>query len=206
MPTPDATARARHIRLLLFDVDGVLTDGTLWYFPAPGLTRTGEANSPDLVEVKGFSAHDGIGIALARRAGLKIGVITKRSTASVALRARDLHMDYIRQGIDRKLDALRAIWAESGLLPEQTCCMGDDLVDLPMLRHAGFAAAPANARPELQAAAHFVAAHAGGQGAARDVIEFILKAQGIWDGTVRSYLSHPEPDYVAPAATTEAKG
>ena len=189
MNTPDAVARARQIKLLLFDVDGELTDGTLWYFPAGAEPET-------LVEVKGFSAHDGIGIALARRAGMKTGVITKRTSASVALRARDLRMDYVRQGIDRKLEALRAIWAESGCTPEQTCCMGDDVVDLPMLRHAGLAAAPANARPELLTAAHFVAPHAGGAGAARDLIEFILKAQGIWDRVLRRYLSSPEPDYL----------
>lgn len=186
MTTPDAVARARPLRLLLFDVDGVLTDGTLWYFP----------QDAEWVEVKGFSAHDGIGIALARRAGLKTGVITKRRSESLARRARDLRMDYVYQGVDRKLEALREIWAASGCAPEQTGCMGDDLVDLPMMRASGLAAAPANARAEAKAAAHFVAPHAGGAGAARDWIEFVLRAQGVWEETLAGYLEAPEPDYV----------
>ncbi|MGH9480496.1 MAG: KdsC family phosphatase [Terriglobales bacterium] len=187
MTTPDAVARARPIRLLLFDVDGVLTNGALWYFPA----------AAGLTEVKGFSAHDGIGIGLARRAGLKTGVITKRNSESLARRARDLRMDYVRQSVDRKAEALREIWAASGCTPAETCCMGDDVVDLPMLQAAGLAAAPANARPEVLAAAHFVAPHAGGEGAARDLIEFILKAQGVWENVLRRYLEAPESDYAA---------
>ena len=190
MTTPDAVARARPIELVLFDVDGVLTDGRLWYFP------TGPA-AESLVEVKGFSAHDGIGMALARRAGLKIGLITKRRSASVALRARDLRLDYVRQGVDRKHEALEAIWAESGCNAAQTCCMGDDIVDLPMMRRAGLAAAPANARPDVIAVAHLVTQHPGGDGAARDLIEFILKAKGVWEETLRRYLAAPESDYLA---------
>ncbi|HEY7856252.1 MAG TPA: HAD hydrolase family protein [Terriglobales bacterium] len=192
--TPDAIARARAIELVLFDVDGVLTDGRLWYFPS------GESG---LVEVKGFSAHDGIGIGLARRAGLQTGVVTKRRSLSVERRARDLRLNYVHQGVDRKYDALQAIWKESGLGPRQTCAMGDDIVDLPMLEHAGLAAAPANARPEVLAAAHFVSAHHGGEGAARDLIEFILVAKGIWEKTLHQYLTAPESDY-AGAATAEA--
>lgn len=191
MTTPDAIARARSIRLILFDVDGVLTDGVLWYVPS-------ESADHGLVEVKGFSAHDGIGIALARRAGLQTGVITKRTSASLALRARDLRMEYVRQGVERKGAMLEEIWKLSGCSAEQTCCMGDDIVDLPMLRVAGLAAAPANARAEVRAAAHFVASHAGGQGAARDVIEFILQAQGKWEQAIQSFLAAPEPDYAPP--------
>ena len=189
MTTADAVARARPIELLLFDVDGVLTDGRLWYFP------TGAEGS--LIEVKGFTAHDGIGIGLARRAGLKTGVITKRRSHAVALRARDLRLDYVHQGVDRKAEALAAIWEASGCTAAQTCCMGDDIVDLPMMRRAGLAAAPANARPEVLAAAHIVTPHAGGDGAARDLVEFILKAKGIWDETLRKYLEAPESDYLA---------
>jgi len=181
----DLDRRASKIQLLVFDVDGVLTDGSLWYFPA----------SRGLVEVKAFSAHDGIGFGLARRAGLKTGLITKRRSESLALRARDLRVDYLRQGVDRKAEALEELWRESGCSAEQTCAMGDDIVDLPMLRASGLAAAPANARPELLAAAHFVAPHAGGQGAARDLVEFILRAQGVWEATLERYLAAPESDY-----------
>lgn len=183
---PDAVARARTVKLLVFDADGVLTDGVLWYVPGAG---------GGMVEVKGFSAHDGIGFGLARRAGLRTGIITKRRSESLALRARDLRIEFVRQGVDRKADALEAIWRESGITAEQTCAMGDDIVDLPMLRASGFAAAPANARPELLAAAHFVAPHAGGRGAARDLVEFILRAQGVWEATLERYLAAPESDY-----------
>lgn len=186
--TPDAIARARQIELVLFDVDGVLTDGVLWHYPAGG-------DGGEMVEVKGFSAHDGIGIGLARRAGLKTGVITKRRSRAVETRARDLRLDYVHQGVDRKIEALREIWRDSGCGARQTCCMGDDIVDLPMLENCGLAAAPANARPELLAAAHFIAPHGGGQGAARDLIEFILKAKGIWESVLAGYLEAPESDY-----------
>lgn len=175
----DARARARRIRLLLFDVDGVLTDGTIWYFPLPG---------GEMVEVKGFSAHDGIGIMLARRAGLRTGVITKRKSASLAARARDLQMEFVLQGIERKGEAFAQVIGQAGLRAEEACCMGDDLVDLPMLRACGLAAAPANARPEVRAAAHFVSRRAGGAGAARDLIEFVLRAQGKWRQAAELYL------------------
>jgi 3-deoxy-D-manno-octulosonate 8-phosphate phosphatase (KDO 8-P phosphatase) len=187
MTTADAVARARPIELIVFDVDGVLTDGKLWYFP------TGADGG--VTEVKGFSAHDGIGIGLARRAGLKVGVVTKRTSQSVALRMRDLRVDYVYQGIDRKFEALREIWAASGFNETQTCCMGDDIVDLPMINRSGLAAAPANARPEVLKAAHFVAEHAGGEGAARDLVEFILKSKGIWERVMRQWLAAPESDY-----------
>ncbi len=188
MIRPDAIARARTIKLVLFDVDGVLTDGTLWYMPA---SAAGER----VIEVKGFSAHDGIGIGLARRAGLKTGVITKRKSQSLALRARDLRLDFVVQGADRKREALEAIWQQAGCGAEETCCMGDDIVDLPLLEAAGLAAAPANARPEVIAAAQYVAEKHGGQGAARDLIEFILKAQGVYADVLRRYLEAPESDY-----------
>ncbi|HZT73157.1 MAG TPA: HAD hydrolase family protein [Terriglobales bacterium] len=175
----DARARARRIRLLLFDVDGVLTDGTIWYFPL---------SAQRLVEVKGFSAHDGIGIMLARRAGLLTGVITKRVSQSLAARARDLKMDFVRQGIERKGEAFAEVLREAGVAAAEACCMGDDLVDLPMLRACGLAAAPANARPEVLALAHFVARRPGGAGAARDLIEFVLKTQGKWRAAARGYL------------------
>ncbi|MGH9393904.1 MAG: KdsC family phosphatase [Terriglobales bacterium] len=189
-PAADAVARARAINLLLFDADGVLTDGMLWYVPAA-------AAANGWIEVKGFSAHDGIGFGLARRAGLKTGIITKRRSESLALRARDLRLDYVRQGVDRKAEALQDIWHESGCTPAETCCMGDDIVDLPMLGASGLAAAPANARAEVLAAAHFVAPHAGGDGAARDLVEFILRAQGIWEVVLERYLAAPESDYAA---------
>jgi len=207
MTTTDAALRARRIRLILFDVDGVLTDGIIWFFPTGKTTadESGSAATPDstlpagtaipsgsMIEVKGFNAHDGIGLTLARRAGLKTGVITKRISESLALRARDLRMDFVRQGVERKREALDAILAEAGVTAEETCCMGDDIIDLPMLRACGLAAAPANARPAVLRYAHFVAAHNGGAGAARDLIEFILREQGRWDGAAADYVQASE--------------
>lgn len=186
--TVDAEARARAIRLLVFDVDGVLTDGTLWYMPVG-------KDSAEHIEIKGFSAHDGIGMALARRAGLQIAFITKRRSQSLALRARDLRIEHVVQGVDHKLAALQKLWAEMGLTQAQTAVMGDDLVDLPMLEGAGLAATPADARPEVKAQAHYVAPHGGGRGAARDLIDFILQAQGCWQETVKGYLAGPDSDY-----------
>ncbi len=184
-------ARARRIRLLLFDVDGVLTDGVIWFFPSDSPDSravAGRGEGVSLVELKGFSAHDGIGMMLARQAGLKTGVITKRRSASLALRARDLRMDYVYQAIDDKLQALEEILRRAGVQPEETACMGDDIVDLPMMRACGLAAAPANARPEVKQAADWVATSRGGEGAARDLVELILKAQGRWREVLEGYL------------------
>mgnify|MGYP002401863639 CR=1 FL=1 len=207
MTTTDASLRARRIRLVLFDVDGVLTDGMIWFFPtgrtdatpadgasASDSSLSGGTGIPagSMVEVKGFNAHDGIGLTLARRAGLKTGVITKRVSESLTLRARDLRMDYVRQGVERKREALEAILVEAGVTAEETCCMGDDIIDLPMLQACGLAAAPSNARPEVLRSAHFVAAHKGGDGAARDLIEFILREQQRWTTVAAEYVQVSE--------------
>ncbi len=184
-------ARARRIKLLLFDVDGVLTDGVIWFYPIDDRNpraAAGSAEGVSLVEIKGFSAHDGIGMMLARHAGLKTGVITKRRSASLALRARDLHMNYIYQAIDDKLAALREILGAAGVKPEEAAAMGDDIVDLPMMRICGLAVAPANARPEVKRAADWVTPSRGGEGAARDLVEMILKAQGRWREVSEGYL------------------
>jgi 3-deoxy-D-manno-octulosonate 8-phosphate phosphatase (KDO 8-P phosphatase) len=228
MPTtkPDALERARRIRLVLFDVDGVLTDGTIWFFPTPQAGsnaplseeeqdrfRGAAASLPpgtaippgSMIEVKGFHAHDGIGIVLARKAGIKVGVITKRISLSLALRARDLRMDFVRQGVERKRLALNEILQETGCSEDEVCCMGDDIIDLPMLRHCGLAAAPANGRPEVKAAAHIITDREGGKGAARDLMEFILKAKGVWEETAAHYLadSEDEPVTTSPAHAVE---
>lgn len=180
-----AAKRARRVKLLVFDVDGVLTDGSIWFFPLG--PAAAEPAAQAMVEVKAFSAHDGIGFDLARAAGLPTGLITKRVSQSLARRAADLHLAFVRQGVEHKGEALAAILRERGLAAEECGAMGDDLIDLPMLRRCGFAAAPANARPEVLAAAHFVARHAGGQGAARDCIEFVLRAQNRWDAAAKPY-------------------
>jgi 3-deoxy-D-manno-octulosonate 8-phosphate phosphatase (KDO 8-P phosphatase) len=195
--------RAKKIRLILFDVDGVLTDGKIWIFPAPAGTQQsvlqqsaqqgGEGGfgfqSASLIEAKGFHAHDGTAISLARLAGLKTGLITKRVSETVALRARDLKMDHVHQGIQDKAGVFRQILEKEGITASEAAFVGDDVIDLPAMRQCGLAIAVKNARPEVKADAHWITPHAGGDGAARDAVEYILKAQGKWKKVVEEYIS-----------------
>ena len=190
--TSTAVARARPIKLILFDVDGVLTDGTLWFVPGTGPER-GENGASRMVETKGFHAHDGIGFALARIAGLKTGLITKRQSEVVAQRGRDLKLDYVLQGAHDKATALLEILGEGGLSGAQTAFVGDDIVDLPAMRLCGLAIAVANARAEVKREAHWTTGRPGGQGAARDAIEFVLRAQNRLDATLEKYLQPGAP-------------
>jgi 3-deoxy-D-manno-octulosonate 8-phosphate phosphatase (KDO 8-P phosphatase) len=202
-----ANARARKIKLLLFDVDGVLTDGKLYIFPAPaGIQQSiqdhaakhgGQGGfglvSQSLIEAKGFHAHDGTAISFARLAGIKTGLITKRVSETVALRARDLRLEYVCQGIQDKLTAFKEILREAGLDASEAAFVGDDVIDLPVMRNCGLAIAVANARAEVKADAHYVTPHAGGEGALRDATEFILKAQGKWKRVVSDYICERSP-------------
>lgn len=173
--------RARRVKVLLYDVDGVLTNGDITIIPP-------QDPSLHAIEIKSFSAHDGMGISIARLAGIKIGFVTKRNSQVVAIRARDLKIDHVYQGQSNKLDALNKIIADEGCTTEEIAYVGDDIIDLPVMRVVGFAIAPANARPQAKAAAHYITPNAGGQGAGRDVIDFILNARGILDQTIERYL------------------
>jgi len=188
--TLSAKSRAKKIKLILFDVDGVLTDGKLFLFPVP---ITGQPGGQLVVEAKGFHAQDGAGISIARIAGVRTGLITRRESETVALRARDLRMEYVRQGSRDKLKAFREILADAELSAGEVAFVGDDVIDLPAMRNCGFSVAVANARPEVKAVAHYITPHAGGDGAARDVIEFILKAQGKWKQAVETYIRNESP-------------
>jgi 3-deoxy-D-manno-octulosonate 8-phosphate phosphatase (KDO 8-P phosphatase) len=204
---PDSRSRAKKIKVLLFDVDGVLTDGKLFFFPAPAGARqsireqsarhggTGGfgLHSEDFVEAKGFHAHDGAGISLARLGGLKTGLITKRISETVALRARDLRLDHVRQGISDKLSVFKEILQQEKITAAQACFVGDDVIDLPVMWNCGLAIAVANARDEVKRDAHYVTKHNGGNGALRDAIEFILKAQGKWKTAVERYIGERSP-------------
>ena len=205
---PDSSkSRAKRIKLLLFDVDGVLTDGKLFFFPAPaGAQQTiheraakhaGQGGfglaSHNIIEAKGFHAHDGTAISLARLAGLKTGLITKRISETVALRARDLKLDHVHQGIQDKLTVFREILKQEGLKSSDACFVGDDVIDLPVMWNCGFAIAVANARDEVKRDAHYVTKHEGGNGALRDAIEFVLKAQGKWKKVVEDYIGERSP-------------
>lgn len=178
-PPISAEDRARRIKVLLFDVDGVLTDGSITIIPGADGKGT---------EVKSFSAHDGMGISIARLAGLKIGWVTKRNSRVVALRANDLKIDHLYQGQNHKGEALAKILAEEAVTAEEVAYVGDDIVDLPVMRVVGLAIATANARPQVKAAAHYVTEHEGGYGAGRDAIDFLLEAQGVWEEVVERYL------------------
>jgi len=201
-----AHERARRIKIILFDVDGVLTDGTIWLVPAP--VRDPEAekqlkdkdgqvgfgvHSSTMMEVKGYSAHDGAGISLARIAGLKCGVITKRISETVATRARDLRLEFVYQGQAFKMQAVRDIMQKECVVLDEIAYVGDDVVDLPVMRECGFAVAVANARDQVKAEAHYVTAHAGGCGAARDAIDFILDAKGILNDCIEKMIDESNP-------------
>lgn len=187
--TSSAKNRAKKIKLLLFDVDGVLTDGKLYLFPVPMTGQSGGLPAQQIVvEAKGFHAQDGAGISIARIAGIETGLITRRNSDTVALRARDLKLEHVHQGIQDKLKAFREILNEEGLSASEVAFVGDDVIDLPVMRNCGFSVAVANARGEVKDAAHYVTPHAGGDGALRDAIEFILKAQGKWKKAVETYV------------------
>ncbi|OGR77012.1 MAG: hypothetical protein A2X32_06940 [Elusimicrobia bacterium GWC2_64_44] len=173
-----ATARAKKIRIFLMDVDGVLTDGKMYYLPGKG---------SELVEVKAFHSLDGIGLRLLNQFGVVTGVITGRESPGTEERAKSLGMGYAYQGFLSKLEPLRQILADTGLKPENVAYMGDDLTDIPVLKKAGLAVAPANAIPEVKKSAHLVTSREGGVGAVREACDFILKSQGHW-GTVMNYV------------------
>jgi 3-deoxy-D-manno-octulosonate 8-phosphate phosphatase (KDO 8-P phosphatase) len=195
--------RAKKIKLMLFDVDGVMTDGTIFLFPAPGggagqgtherRERMADQGgfgiaSHEVIEAKGFDAHDGTGFSLARLGGLKTGIITKRISETVALRARDLKMDYVYQGQQDKAAAFHEILKKEDLAANQVCYVGDDVIDLPVMRLCGLAIAVKNSREEVIRESHYVTPHEGGKGAVRDAIEYVLREQGQLKRVIDEYI------------------
>jgi YrbI family 3-deoxy-D-manno-octulosonate 8-phosphate phosphatase len=162
------------IRLILSDVDGVLTDG--------GIIIDNQG-----VESKQFHVRDGQGVRLWQKAGYKFGLITLRSSQILKIRVAELGIEIIRQGIENKLAAMQEIAGELRLAPQQVCYIGDDLPDLPLVRAAGLGVAVADACEELRQAANFTTTVAGGKGAVRETIEVILKAQRRWDDLIKMY-------------------
>lgn len=179
-----AEARAEKIKVLIFDVDGVLTDGQI--FVVPGSDGKG-------IESKGFAAHDGLGISLARLGGLRVGIITKRNSQTVAIRARDLKLEFVYQGQAHKMNAIREILQKTGYTIDEVAYVGDDIIDLPVMRQCGFAIATANARRQVKDVAHYVTPNPGGFGAGRDAIDFILSAQGTLEQVIEQYLDEENP-------------
>jgi 3-deoxy-D-manno-octulosonate 8-phosphate phosphatase (KDO 8-P phosphatase) len=187
-----AEERARRIKIILFDVDGVLTDGSIWIVPVPLAAPDGTV-STRMVEVKGYSAHDGAGMTLARLGGMKLGVITKRISETVALRMRDLKIEFVYQGEAFKMRPVREIMEKEAVTLDEIAYVGDDVIDLPVMRQCGFAVAVANARQQVKDEAHYVTPHRGGYGAGRDAIEFILKAKGLLEKCLEASIDEGNP-------------
>ena len=168
--------RARRIRLVLLDVDGVLTDGTV--------SIAGDGH-----ERKSFFIRDGAGIVMAQRAGLRIGLLSGRPSEATSRRAAELGVTLVVQGGD-KLEQYGRLLRDAGLDPTQVAFMGDDLLDLPVFARVGIAAAPADAAAEVLGAAHWVSRFEGGRGAVRELLELLLKATGQWDTIVAGLSRH----------------
>jgi 3-deoxy-D-manno-octulosonate 8-phosphate phosphatase (KDO 8-P phosphatase) len=171
----DLVRKAAGIRLLLFDVDGVLTDGRILLHG-------------DGSESKQFSIRDGTGIVWAQRAGIAVGILSARRSTATAARAAQLGIRIVRQQAGEKLEMYRELLAQEGIDDAAVAFMGDDLLDLPVLGRVGLSAAPADAAPEVRSRVDWVSACAGGNGAARELVEAILRAQGRWDALLRDYL------------------
>ena len=172
---PTLSRRLKKIRCLLLDVDGVLTDGKIHF------TSTGE-------EFKSFDIQDGHGIAMALRTGLLVGFVSGRPSAATTKRAADLGVKIVLQSPVNKMESVETVKAEHQLSDEEICFVGDELVDLPVLRRVGLAVAVPNAVAEVKAVAHYTTRRTGGDGAVREVIELILKATGRWEKAIAKYL------------------
>src|SRR5450631_828708 len=203
----NAQERARRIKIILFDVDGVLTDGTIWLVPSPtGSSTAVESHLADkqgqvgfgvhssaMMEAKGYSAHDGTAISLARLGGMKCGVITKRISETVATRARDLKLEFVYMGQAFKMHAVREIMKKEGVTLEEIAYVGDDVIDLPVMRECGFAVAVANARAQVKAEGHYVTPNPRRHGACHEAVEFILEAKGVLTECIEAYIDEDNP-------------
>lgn len=169
---------AAQIRLLLMDVDGVLTDGKVYNVP----DATG-----NIVETKGFDTQDGISLQWLSWKGVQSGVISGRISPATETRAKQCNMTYVYQGHIEKIPIIEQILKQSGITAEQVAYIGDDLTDVVVMNRVGLSVAPANARPEVKRCAMYVTEKSGGQGAVREVVELLLKAQGHWDDLLRKY-------------------
>jgi 3-deoxy-D-manno-octulosonate 8-phosphate phosphatase (KDO 8-P phosphatase) len=172
----EAIVRAAKVKLMIFDVDGVLTDGGL-YFGAEGES------------LKRFHVHDGLGIRLLQESGIATAIITARQSQIVSRRAVDLGIHHVQQGIHNKLDAFERLLEQTGLSAEVCGFAGDDIIDLPVLTRVGFAVGVPNGHPEVTARVHYVTQSAGGDGAVRNICDYILRAQGKYTAALEPFLS-----------------
>jgi len=171
--------RAARVKLVVFDVDGVLTDGGLWY-------------GADGEVMKRFDVKDGHAMVLARLTGLPVALLTARTSRIVEARANELKLAKVFQGRREKGPAFAELCAELGVAPQDTAYMGDDVNDLPAMDQAGLSACPADAAPEVKAHVHFVATRPGGHGCARELLEVVLRATGRWEQALH-HMRHPKP-------------
>ena len=179
MPEKDITPLAWKIELLLMDVDGVLTDGKLLLVPMP---------DGNVVEAKAFNVNDGAALAMARRAGLRTGIISGRSSAALTRRAEELKVDFFYHGLGRtKTSALNEIFGKTKLPKDRVCYVGDDVQDLPLFAGVGLPIAVSNASQEVTSRAAYVTRVPGGQGAIREIVELILRAQGKWEAALKEF-------------------
>ena len=178
MDQANVNARAARIKLLIMDVDGVLTDGKLYNVPGP---------DGKMAETKGFDSQDGIALQWLTLYGIKTGVISGRVSPATEERARQTKMTYVYQGHTEKIPIIEQILKDSGAVKEELAYAGDDLTDIVVMNRAGLAIAVANARAEVKRAAHYVTSQPGGTGAIREVVEMILKAQGKWPEIMQKY-------------------
>jgi 3-deoxy-D-manno-octulosonate 8-phosphate phosphatase (KDO 8-P phosphatase) len=179
MSEKEITELARKIELLLMDVDGVMTDGTLLFVPMP---------DGSVAEAKMFNINDGAALGMARRAGLKTGIISGRSSPALTKRAEELHVDFFYDGLGRtKTRALEEILKKSRIPKDRICYIGDDIQDLPLFSRIGFPIAVANATAEVASRAVHITRTPGGRGAIREVVELILRAQSKWDTAIAEF-------------------
>lgn len=174
--TQDAIERARAIKLVVFDVDGIMTDGTLYL-------------ADDGQEYKGFNSLDGHGLKMLKSAGVELGIITGRTSQVVTHRARNLGITHLHQGAHDKLTVYRQLLQDLELRPEETAYMGDDVVDLPVMRRSGLAITVPAAPDLVKAHSHYITQREAGRGAVREACEFIMRAQGSFDAQMAIYLA-----------------
>ena len=172
----DLQARLRAVKLFLCDVDGVLTDASV-FMGAGGN------------ELKRFSIRDGLGLRLLQQCGIKVGWVSARPSPATTERAKDLKIDFLHQSPAPKVESIGDLLTQAGMTWADICYMGDDIVDLGALKRAGFAAVPADAIPEAKALAHYVTHAGGGHGSVREVVELVLRAQGHWEPLVAKFAS-----------------
>ena len=175
MQEPTVAQRAARIKLLALDIDGVLTDGAVIW-------------DSEGREIKHFHVRDGLGIKVLQRCGIQLAMISGRKSQVNRLRARELAIEEVYEGVLKKRPALEKVIKDNGLNPEDAAFMGDDVIDLPAMQIAGLAMAPADAVREAKDAAHWISRFEGGKGAVREAVELILKAKGVWEESIKHYF------------------